>query len=389
MAPTTLQHADFFAIESLLRPEEARTLGAVREWLRDAVRPIAVDHWNRSEFPMHLIPQIAELDIMSPVRRLGHSHLCAGLLAAEIHRTDASVGTFFSGHDGLFTGSIELLASEEQQREWLPDIHAVRKTGVFAITEPQAGSDVAGGLTTSAERDGDSWVLNGTKRWIGNATFSDYVLVYAKDVADGQVKGFLVDTRLPGYSATLIEHRIALRAVQNADVVLDGVRIPADHKLAHSNSFRDVNRVFTGARAVVGWQAVGLQLAAFDLARDHAITRHQFGKPLAAFQLVQQHISNILANVTTSMATMAQVARLQDAGAIRPEHTALAKATVTKLARESVSIARALLGGNGIDTAYEIGKVFSDTEALFTYEGTFEINSLIAARSVTGVSAFV
>lgn len=389
MADVPYPTADFFGFEELLTPTEQAKLHQVRDWLKAEVKPIAVDHWNRQEFPQHLIPQIAELDIVSPVRRLGHSHLFAGLLTAEIHRADASVGTFMSGHDGLFTGSIELLASEEQKAAWLPDIYAIRKKGVFAITEPEAGSDVAGGLTTTARRDGDSWVLNGVKRWIGSVTFSDYVIIYARDEADGEVKGFLVDTSLPGFSTTLIENKIALRAVLNANVFLDNVRIPADHKLANANSFRDVNRVLKDTRAVVGWQAVGLQLAAFDIARAYAVERTQFGKPLAAFQMIQGQLSSILANLVSSTSMMAHLARLQDAGSARGEHTALAKAHVTKLTRESAAMARAILGGNGVDTSYEIGKVFGDAEAIYSYEGTYEVNMLIAARSVTGISAFV
>ncbi|MGY2745693.1 alkylation response protein AidB-like acyl-CoA dehydrogenase [Arthrobacter sp. UYCu723] len=260
---------DFFNFEGLLPTHERERLHEVRSWLDAEVRPIATDYWNRSEFPMELIPKIAALDIISPVRRQGHSHLFAGLLTAEIHRADASVGTFMSGQDGLFTGSIELLASEEQKAAWLPDIYALRKTGVFAITEPLAGSDVAGGTRTTAVRDGDTWVLNGEKRWIGNSTFSDYVIIWAKDVDDEQVKGFLVDTKTPGFSATLIQNRISLRSVQNADIKLTDLRISDEFHLAGANSFRDTNKVLKSTRATVGWQAVGLQMAAFDVARKY------------------------------------------------------------------------------------------------------------------------
>ncbi|MGA7204608.1 MAG: acyl-CoA dehydrogenase family protein, partial [Specibacter sp.] len=210
---TTLPYVDgdFFFFESLLPANELARLNEIRDWMEANVRPISRDYWNRSEFPVHLIPQVAELDMISPVRRQGHSHLLAGMVTAAIHRVDASFGTFFSGHDGLFTGSIELLASAEQKAAWLPDIYSLRKTGVFAITEPFAGSDVAGGTQTTAVRDGENWILNGEKRWIGNSTFSDYVIVWAKDVADGHVKGFLVDTATAGFTATLIENRIALR----------------------------------------------------------------------------------------------------------------------------------------------------------------------------------
>jgi len=380
--------ADFFDYEELLQPAERLRLQSVRDWLEAEVRPIAGDHWNRSVFPQHLIPKIAELDIISPVRRQGQSHLFAGMLTAAIHRVDASFGTFFSGHDGLFTGSIELLASEEQKAAWLPDIYALRKTGVFAITEPLAGSDVAGGTRTTARREGGNWVLNGEKRWIGNSTFSDYVIVWAKDDADDQVKGFLVETSRPGFKATLIPNRIALRAVQNADIVLDNVRVPADFKLAGANSFRDTNKVLKSTRATVGWQAVGLQMAAFDVARKYAVERHQFGKPIASYQLIQEQLVTMLSNTMSSVGMMVRLAQLEDAGTSKNEQSAMAKAFTTKRMRETVAMGRSILGGNGVAVDYEIGKIFCDAEAIYTYEGTYEINTLVAGRAITGVAAF-
>lgn len=380
---------DFFDFEGLLPSHERERLHEVRTWLDAEVRPIATDYWNRSEFPMELIPKIAELDIISPVRRQGHSHLFAGLLTAEIHRADASVGTFMSGQDGLFTGSIELLASEEQKAAWLPDIYALKKTGVFAITEPLAGSDVAGGTRTTAVREGDKWVLNGEKRWIGNSTFSDYVIIWAKDVEDEQVKGFLVDTKTPGFSATLIQNRISLRSVQNADIKLTDVRISDEFRLAGANSFRDTNKVLKSTRATVGWQAVGLQMAAFDVARKYAVGRHQFGKPLAAFQLIQEQLVTMLSNSMSSMGMMVRLAQLEDAGESKNEHSAMAKAFATKRMRETVALGRSILGGNGIVTDYEMAKIFCDAEAIYTYEGTYEINTLVAGRAITGVAAFV
>ncbi|MFD2675296.1 acyl-CoA dehydrogenase family protein [Gulosibacter bifidus] len=380
---------DFLGFEDLLTDAERSKLQAVREWGRTEVYPIAVDHWNRSAFPHQLLPQIAELDIMSSVERHGFSHLAAGLITAEIHRNDASVGTFMSGQDSLFTRAIELLASDEQKAEWLPEIYDIKKTGVFAITEPKKGSDVAGGLETVAKLEGDHYVLNGHKRWIGNATFSDYVLVFACDDADGQVKGFLVDTSAEGYRAELMDKRIALRAVQNANVYLDNVKVPVSHKLEFANSFRDVNKVFVHARATAGWQAVGLQRAALDLVREHVVTREQFGKKLGEFQLVQEHVATILGNLSLSTSIMARISQLQDAGLAKGEHTALAKAQTSKLMRDSVARARGVLGGDAIETTQVIGKVFCDAEAIYTYEGTYEINQLIAGRSITGLSAFV
>jgi glutaryl-CoA dehydrogenase len=380
---------DFFAFEALLTEKERDRLHEVREWLAHQVHPIAIDCWNKAEFPHALIPQLAELDVVSPVRRQGHSHLLAGLLHAEFTRADASIATFMGVHDGLFTGSLELLASAEQQEEWLPDVYALKKIGAFGLTEPLGGSDVAGGTRTTARRDGASWVLNGAKRWIGNATFSDWVVVFARDVHDNQVKAFLVDTSLEGYKATKIENKISLRTVQNADITLENLIVSDEFKLAHANSFRDVNRVLKATRLSVAWQAVGLMMAAFDVARQYAVERHQFGRPLASFQLTQDHLVTMLGNTVSSMGLMVRLCQLADDGRLRDEQSALAKAFTTARMRESVALGRAILGGNGIVTDFGIAKVFADAEAIYSYEGTHEINTLVAGRAITGISAIV
>lgn len=380
---------DFFAFEELLTAKERDRLAEIRAFLAAEVKPIAVDCWNRAEFPMDLIPKLAEIDMVSPVRRQGYSNLFAGLMHAEATRADTSIATFMGVHDGLFTGSIEALGSEEQKDAWLPDIYAMKKIGAFGLTEPLGGSDVAGGTRTTARRDGDTWILNGAKRWIGNATFSDWVVVYAKDVADNQVKGFLVDTKLAGFTATKIENKIALRTVQNADITLENVVVPHFNKLANANSFRDTNKVLKVTRLGVAWQAVGQQLAAFDVARRYAVEREQFGRPLASFQLVQSQLVQILGNAVSSMGMMVRLSQLEDAGQAKDEQSALAKAFTTARMRESVAIGRSLLGGNGIVTDYEMAKIFSDAEAIYSYEGTHEINTLVTGRSITGISAIV
>ena len=380
---------DFYAFEQMLSAKEQDRLAEIRDFLACEVRPIAVDWWNRGEFPRDLIPKLADIDLVSPVRRQGHSNLFAGLMHAEVTRADASISTFMGVHDGLFTGSIEVLASQEQKDAWLPDIYALKKIGAFGLTEPLGGSDVAGGTRTTVRREGDSWILNGAKRWIGNATFSDWVVIYARDVDDNQVKGFLVDTTLEGYSAAKIENKIALRTVQNADITLDNVVVPDFYKLAHANSFRDVNKVLKVTRLGVAWQAVGQQLAAFDVARRYAVERRQFGRPLASFQLVQSQLVQMLGNSVSSMGMMVRLSQLEDAGEAKDEQSALAKAFTTARMRESVAIGRNLLGGNGIVTDFEMAKIFSDAEAIYSYEGTHEINTLVTGRAITGVSAIV
>lgn len=380
---------DFFAFEQLLSAKEQDRLAEVREFLTREVRPIAVDCWNRGEFPMGLIPKLAEIDLVSPVRRQGYSNLFAGILHAEATRADTSIATFMGVHDGLFTGSIEALASQEQQDAWLPEIYSLKKIGAFGLTEPLGGSDVAGGTRTTARRDGDNWILNGAKRWIGNATFSDWVVIYARDVGDNQVKGFLVDTKAEGYSAVKIENKISLRTVQNADITLDNVVVPEFFKLANANSFRDTNKVLKVTRLAVAWQAVGQQLAAFDVARRYAVERSQFGRPIASFQLIQHQLVQILGNAVSSMGMMVRLSQLEDAGEAKDEQSALAKAFTTARMRESVALGRSILGGNGIVTDFEMAKVFADAEAIYSYEGTHEINTLVTGRAITGISAIV
>ena len=380
---------DFFAFEQLLSAKEQDRLAEVREFLTREVRPIAVDCWNRAEFPMELIPKLAEIDLVSPVRRQGYSNLFAGILHAEATRADTSIATFMGVHDGLFTGSIEALASQEQQDAWLPEIYSLKKIGAFGLTEPLGGSDVAGGTRNTARRDGDNWILNGAKRWIGNATFSDWVVIYARDVDDNQVKGFLVDTKTEGYSAVKIENKISLRTVQNADITLDNVVVPEFFKLANANSFRDTNKVLKVTRLAVAWQAVGQQLAAFDVARRYAVERSQFGRPIASFQLIQHQLVQILGNAVSSMGMMVRLSQLEDAGEAKDEQSALAKAFTTARMRESVALGRSILGGNGIVTDFEMAKVFADAEAIYSYEGTHEINTLVTGRAITGISAIV
>lgn len=380
---------DFFAFEELLSGKEQDRLAEIRAFLAREVTPIAIDCWNRGEFPMDLIPKLAEIDLVSPVKRQGYSNLFAGIVHAEVTRADTSIATFMGVHDGLFTGSIEALASREQQDAWLPDIYSLKKIGAFGLTEPLGGSDVAGGTRTTARREGDSWILNGAKRWIGNATFSDWVVVYARDLADNQVKGFLVDTAAPGYTATKIENKISLRTVQNADITLENVVVPDFYKLANANSFRDTNKVLKVTRLAVAWQAVGQQLAAFDVARSYAVERIQFGRPLASFQLVQNQLVQILGNAVSSMGMMVRLSQLEDAGQAKDEQSALAKAFTTARMRESVALGRGILGGNGIVTDYGMAKVFADAEAIYSYEGTHEINTLVTGRAITGISAIV
>ncbi len=384
---------DFYSFEELLDTDERAVLHRVREFLRSEVAPIANDYWARAEFPTELVQSYAELGIAGraypDVQGPKPTSLLSGFLALEMAHTDASMATFFGVHSGLAMGSIADCGDAAQRARWLPPMSRMELLGAFALTEPEGGSDVAGGMRTTASRSGDEWVLDGRKRWIGNATFADLLVVWARDVDDGQVKGFVVEKDTPGLTATKIENKIALRSVQNADVVLDGCRVPEENRLQGARSFRDTARILRATRSGVAWQAVGVMLAAYEIALRYAGERQQFGRPIAAFQLVQDLLVRMLGNVTSSFGMVVRLAQLQDAGTYRDEHSALAKAHCTSRMREVVGWARELLAGNGIVLDHDIGRFVADAEALYSYEGTREINSLVVGRAITGHGAFV
>ncbi|MBP1234150.1 glutaryl-CoA dehydrogenase [Arthrobacter sp. PvP102] len=391
----SLPTADFFGFESLLSDRERRKLEELRKFLAAEIAPFATEWWNNAEFPAHILPKLAALELSAPAQR-GYSHLFAGLVIAEITRVDTSIATFFLVHHDLFVESLYGFGSDEQKARLLDDAASLRTTGAFALTEPEHGSDVAGGMETRARRvpggaddGGDCWILNGAKRWIGNGTFCDYMLVWARDEADGAIRGFIVDAALPGVSRSRIENKIALRTVQNADIVFRDVRVAETDRFAGISSFEDTNELLRGSRIMVAWQAVGQQLAAFDVARQHAVERQQFGRPLAKFQLIQQQLVTMLGNAVASMGMMVRIAQLQQDGAADMAQVALAKSYTSARMRETVAMGRSILGGNGIVSDFRMAKIFADAEAIYTYEGSFEINTLIVGRAVTGVSAIV
>jgi glutaryl-CoA dehydrogenase len=386
--PTPYPDADLIFVTDLLSADEPERLASARAFFRAEVRPVAVEYWNRAEFPFCLLPKLAEQNL-SGIGQGRTNHLLMGLLQMELTRADTSASTFFGVHHELFAAAIETLGSDDQRARLLPDLLALRKIGAFALTEPEHGSDISREMETTATRDGDDWVLNGQKRWIGNGAMADYVLVWARDTDDQQIKGFIVEKERAGFTSTLIENKIALRIVQNADLTFRDVRIPVTNWLPGTRSFRDTNVLLRNSRVWVAWQAVGQQFAAFDVARAYAMERRQFGKPIASFQLVQEQLVRMIGNATMSLSLMIQMARLQESGRLTMDQAALAKATCTSLMRDTVALGRGLLGGNGISTDFEMAKIFADAEAIYSYEGSYEVNALLVGRAVTGISAFV
>src|ERR1700677_893810 len=385
--------ADFYLLESMLSPAERELLLRVREFMEKTVQPVINEYWIREEFPFDFLPGLRSLGIAGlsydGYGCPGGGCLLDGMIAMELARVDSSIATFLGVHSGLAMGSIYLCGSDSQKERWLPEMASMAKIGAFALTEPDVGSGAAGGLTTTAQRDGDDWILNGQKKWIGNATFADYIVVWARSQEDGQVKGFVVDRETPGLSTTKMQDKIALRVVQNAYITLDNVRVPESSRLAGANSFRDTAAVLRTTRAGVAWQATGCARGAYEHALAYAKQREQFGRPIAGFQLVQDLLVRMLANVTSSACLCARLSGLQQAGLAEDQHSALAKAFCTVRMRETVGYARELLGGNGILLENHVGRFVADAEAIYSYEGTREINTLIVGRSITGIGAFV
>jgi glutaryl-CoA dehydrogenase len=387
--------ADFYDFEALLPDEERKLLVKAREFMTNDVKPLVNDNWEAGTFPKELIGMFRDSGLAGlPYEGYGEhkpavSNLLTGMMAMEMSRTDASVATFFGVHNGLAMYSIYSGGSQEQRDRWLPEMAAMDKIGAFAMTEPLGGSDVAGGMRTTAKKDGDSWILNGAKKWIGNATFADYVVVWARDVDDNHVKGFVVEKDMPGFVPVKIQGKTAFRIVENAEITLTDVRVPEANRLQGIDSFRDVAEILRATRGGVAWQALGVMIGAYEAALAYAQERKQFGRPIARFQLVQDLLVKSLGNITASWGMLVQLARLQDAGIFKDEHSSLAKAFVTSRMREVVAWSREIFGGNGIVLGYDVARFFADAEAIYSFEGTREMNTLIVGKAITGQSAFV
>lgn len=386
--------SDFFQLFSTLTPEERSLRNRVREFA-ESFRPVLAEAWEKAELPAGTIDRFKTTDFVAHMHRPEddgtgrYDSVIDGLVTMELARVDASLATLVGVQSGLAMGSIKLCGSEEQRNEWLPRMRRWEVTGSFGLTEPDVGSAVAGGLTTTCVRDGDRWRINGAKRWIGNATFANITIVWARDVADNQVKGFIVDTRSPGFTATKMQGKIAQRINQNADISIENVQVPESRRLQRANSFADTARVLSATRAGVAWIAVGCAMGAYEHALAYTQRRSQFGKKLAEFQLIQRMLVTMLGQLTAMQTLALRVSRMQQEGTVRDQHTSLAKQYCAARCREVVALARESLGGNGILLDHDVARYFADAEAIYSYEGTNDINTLIVGRAITGYGAFV
>jgi glutaryl-CoA dehydrogenase len=387
---------DYYLLDELLDDEARDVRHRVRTFVQTEVLPVINDYWDRAEFPFPLVEKLAGLGIIGTTIQgygcPGLSRLASGMVTFEMSRGDGSVNTFIGVQSGLAMGSIALLGSEEQKQRWLPGMARLEKIGAFGLTEPGHGSDSVA-LETSARRDGAHWVLNGAKRWIGNASIADVIVVWARDVADGKVKAFVVERGVDGeypegYSTELITGKIGKRAVWQPDVLLQDVRVPTENKLAGANSFRAATRVLTSTRGGAAWESLGHAVAAYEIALDYAKQRVQFGKPIASFQLVQHKLATMLAEITSMQLYCFRMAQLQEQGRFTGPMASLAKMNHAQKARQVCLDARDILGGNGLLLDNHIARHLTDMEVVHTYEGTDSIQSLIIGRDVTGIAAF-
>lgn len=379
--------------DELLTSSERAKLQALRDLLEERARPHLADWWEAAESPAHLRGELAALHLeddpalLDADGRLSPAYV--GFKHFEFQRFDASIATLYGGQVGMFRTVVREGGSPEQVARLDPRIPSFELTGCFALTEPDHGSDVANGMETTATRDGETWHLTGRKRWIGNAALSDLLLVVAKDAADGAAKAFLVPRESPGVTITDIRGKIALRMVRSGDITLDDVQVPESDRLQRINSFRDVSAILAQLRYVIGWNAAGMQIGAYEAALRYALARHQFGRPIAGFQLIQEKLTRMLGNATSTLAFAVRLTDLKTRGELTEPVAALAKTWAADRVRETVALGREIAGAEGIRVDHDLARYFTDAEAVYTYEGTHEMNSLIVGRAITGLSAFI
>jgi glutaryl-CoA dehydrogenase len=382
---------DYFHVRDQFTAEQWEHFIATRRFVDEEVLPAINEYWEAAELPWPLLRRMAELGLYGEDIQgygcPGMSPLARGLVNMELHRGDGSVGTFLGVQSGLAMKAIALLGSEDQKELWLPAMTRLDAIGAFALTEPAHGSDSVG-LETSARRDGDGWVLDGAKRWIGNGSIADVIVVWARSDEDGQVKGFLVERDMPGFEGVTMEGKGASRAIWQADIRLDGVRVPESSRLPGANTFKDAGRVLVTTRMTCAWGALGHAVGAYDAALTYSKQRTQFGKPLCSFQIVQERLVRMLSEVTAMQLYCMQLARLEEEGRLTDTIAGLAKLHNTRKARAVIAEARDMLGGNGVLLENHVIRHMGDIEVIHTYEGTETMQTLIVGRDITGVGAF-
>jgi glutaryl-CoA dehydrogenase len=385
MPPAT----DLYNIDHLLSEEERMVRDTVRKFVQERVLPIIGDHFEAGTFPRELIPEIAELGLLGMHLEgygcAGLSAVCYGLACQELEAGDSGLRSFVSVQGSLAMFPIWKFGSEEQKQRWLPKMARGEIIGCFGLTEPDSGSD-PGSMQTRARRDGDSYILNGTKMWITNGSIADLAVVWAK-TEDG-IRGFLVERGTPGFSASNIHQKLSLRASVTSELHFADCRVPAENMLPNIKGLRGPLSCLDEARYGIAWGANGAARACFETALEYAKTRVQFGKPIASFQLVQQKLAIMATELVKGQLLALQLGRLKDEGLLHPVQISVAKRNNVREALKTAREARAVLGANGITLEYPISRHSNNLESVFTYEGTDDVHTLVIGQAITGINAF-
>ncbi|KAK8685288.1 hypothetical protein V6N13_041293 [Hibiscus sabdariffa] len=383
--------SDYYQFGDLLRPEEQDVLKKVRECMEKEVAPIMAEYWEKAEFPFQIVPKLGALRVAGGTIKgygcPGLSLTASCIAISEVARVDASCSTFILVHSSLAMLTIALCGSEEQKQKYLPSLAQLKTIACWALTEPDYGSDASSLKTTATKVEG-GWILEGQKRWIGNSTFADVLVIFARNTTTNQINGYLVKKGSPGLTATKIPNKIGLRIVQNGDILLKKVFVPDEDRLPGVNSFQDTSKVLAVSRVTVAWQPIGISMGVYDMCVRYLKERKQFGAPLAAFQLNQQKLARMLGNIQAMTLVGWRLCKLYEEGKMTPGQASLGKSWITLTARETAALGRELLGGNGILADFLVAKAFCDLEPIYTYEGTYEINSLVTGREITGFASF-
>ena len=383
---------DYYDLEELLSAEERLTRDSVRGFVEREVLPIIEDYHTREQFPLALLPRLGELGVFGANLKgygcTGLGSVAYGLIMQELERGDSGLRSMASVQGALSMYAIHRFGSEEQKRRWLPEMAAGRAIGCFGLTEPDHGSD-PGGMRTRARPDGDHYVLSGVKRWITNGSIADVAIVWAKVLEGGEeaIRGFLIERGTPGFSTRDIKGKFSLRASITSELVLEEVRIPRAGLLPESRSLGAAFSCLNQARYGIVWGALGAAMTCYGTALGYAQARTQFDRPIAGFQLVQQKLVHMVTEITKGQLLAWRLGRLKDAGRLRPEQVSLAKRNNVGHALEIARLARDILGANGIVNEYPVMRHLMNLETVNTYEGTYDMHTLIVGRDITGIDA--
>lgn len=384
------QALDYYLIDELFTEEERMVRDVVRGWVDKEVIPIIGKYADEGKFPMHLIPQMAELGLFGPTfpeeyGGAGASEIAYGLMMQELERGDSGLRSFASVQSGLVMYPIYRYGSEEQRRKYLPKLAKGELIGCFGLTEPNYGSD-PGSMTTYAVRRNGGYILNGAKMWITNGTIADIAVVWAK--LDGEVRGFLVEKGMPGFSAPETKMKWSLRASVTSELVFEECQIPGEAILPNAKGLSAPLSCLTQARYGIAWGAIGAAMACFDEARRYALSRIQFGKPIASFQLVQTKLAIMATEITKGQLLNYRLGQLKQQGKATHQMVSLAKRNACLQALNIARMARDILGAAGITYEFQSGRHLVNLESVYTYEGTHDIHTLVIGENLTGIEAF-